>query len=168
MRPITQIVIHCAATPNGDQRFTRDWIDAEHRRGNPAIGRKPFRMIGYHYVIHVDGALHEGRKLEEIGAHVAGSNARSIGICMIGTDRFRLEQWETLRDLVTDLQRRFPTTSVWGHRDYSPDLDGDGLIEPWEHFKLCPGFAVDAWRLSGMDPQWNVAHLFGIDVRNPQ
>lgn len=152
MRPITHIVIHCAASQNGDGRTTIETIDAAHRA-------KGWRKVGYHYVIHVDGLLYAGRELAEIGAHVAGSNARSIGICMVGTDRFSVEQWTTLRDLVRNLQAQFQAARVVGHRDFSPDLDGDGLIEPWEHFKLCPGFEVSEWRLAGMDPMWNPNHL---------
>lgn len=152
MRGIEQIVIHCSATPNGDARFGLAELDAMHRE-------RGWRMVGYHYVIEVSGILREGRRLEEVGAHVEGNNAKTIGICMVGTDRFTEAQWVVLRDLVAQLQERFPGTSVWGHRDYSPDRNGDGLIEPREWFKQCPGFAVDGWRLSGMDPQWNLMHL---------
>lgn len=152
MRPITQIVIHCSASVNGDARVTRDEIERWHKlRG--------FRAIGYHYVIHVDGTLHLGRPLEEVGAHVAGSNAYSIGICMVGTDRFSLEQWSTLRDLIVRLQERFQAARVVGHRDLSPDLDGDHVVEPWEWLKICPGFDVAAWRKAGMAAQWDPAHL---------
>ena len=152
MRAIEQIIIHCSATPNGDARFGLAELDQMHRE-------RGWRKVGYHYVIEVSGILREGRQVEEVGAHVEGNNAKSIGICMVGTDRFAEAQWVVLRDLVASLQTRFPGTSVWGHRDYSPDLNGDGLVEPREWFKTCPGFAVDAWRLSGMDPQWNLAHL---------
>ena len=31
---------------------------------------------------------------------------------------------------------------VLGHRDPSPDLDGDGIVDPEEWTKLCPCFAV--------------------------
>jgi hypothetical protein len=36
-----------------------------------------------------------------------------------------------------------------GHRDLSPDLDGNGHIEPDEWMKQCPGFDVlmDYWDL---------------------
>lgn len=153
MRPIEHIVIHCSATPDGDGRFGIEQLDQMHRdRG--------WQRVGYHYVIEVDGSLRAGRPVEQIGAHVAGSNAKSIGICMIGTSRFTEAQWTALRDLVNDLQKRFPSSSVWGHRDFSPDKNGDGVIEEFEWFKLCPGFAVDAWRLSGMDPQWDLAHRY--------
>lgn len=152
MRAIDAIVIHCSASLNGDTRITRDVIDRWHREKN-------WSGVGYHYVIHADGELVEGRPLEKAGAHVAGSNAKSIGICMVGTDRFSEAQWVTLRDLVATLQMRFPAAKVLGHRDYSPDKDGDGVIEPWEWLKTCPGFSVDEWRLAGMDPRWNSAHL---------
>ena len=29
-----------------------------------------------------------------------------------------------------------------GHRDTSPDLNGDGVIEPYEYVKACPCFDV--------------------------
>lgn len=160
MRIIRNIIIHCAATPNGDARFDTKWIDAEHRKPNPRTGKKAWRMIGYHYVIEIDGTLHEGRPVEEIGAHVSGSNADSIGVCMVGTDRFSEQQWSTLRDLVTTLTERYHEASVWGHRDFSPDRDGDGIVEPIEWLKTCPGFDVSDWRTSGMDPQWNLAHIW--------
>jgi len=152
MRDIKHIVIHCSASRNGDASVNAQAIDRWHRE-------RGWHGIGYHYVIHVDGTLAKGRPLERIGAHVAGQNATSIGICMVGTDRFSVEQWEMLRGLCLDLQAEFPGAVILGHRDFSPDQDGDGVIEPWEWFKLCPGFDVAAWRLSGMDPYWDVKHL---------
>ena len=153
MREINSIVIRCSASKNGDGSVTLETVDGWHKA-------KGWRKVGYHYIIQVDGVVRVGRLLEEIGAHVQGNNAKSIGICMIGTDRFSPEQWDALRGLVQDLAGQFPAATIVGHRDYSPDLDGDGLIEAWEWFKLCPGFEVSAWRLSGMDPLWDPKHLF--------
>lgn len=153
MREIRDIVIHCSASANGDARVTRDVIDGWHRA-------KGWRGIGYHYVIEADGRLAVGRPESEIGAHVAGSNARSIGVCMVGTDRFSFEQWDELAVLVRELVERYPGARVLGHRDFSPDQDGDGVIEPWEWFKVCPGFDVAAWRAAGMDPYWDPKHIF--------
>lgn len=153
MREIAHIIIHCAATPNGDARFGFAEIDKMHRdRG--------WRKIGYHRLITVDGTEHIGRMDAEIGAHVEGSNANSIGVCMIGTDRFTVEQWEQLRTCIEELQEHYPAADVKGHRDYSPDLNGDGMIEPREWVKVCPGFEVKAWLAAGMSPAWNPAHLF--------
>jgi len=155
LRLITQIVVHCSATPNGrpvsaaeidrwhgERGFQRSaaWIE----RHSPAL-----HHIGYHAVIGIDGTLTPGRHVNEIGAHVAGSNAHSIGICMVGLDSFTREQWRTLYRLVASLRVEYPTAEVLGHRDCSPDLDGDGKVEPWEWLKTCPGFDVADWLESG-------------------
>lgn len=161
-RSIKNIIIHCAATPNGEPRTIID-IDRMHQqrgfkrapaaipRWRAALGHS-LPSIGYHYVIEVDGAVKQGRHVEEIGAHVQGSNADSIGICMIGTDRFTLAQWGALKLLIVSLQIKYAGTSVKGHRDYSPDLDGDGIIERHEWLKICPGFDVTTWLRGGLKP----------------
>lgn len=157
-REIRHIVIHCAASPTGEW-ITREMIDQWHAkrdfnrrsawiaRWNPGL-----EHIGYHFVIYNNGAVETGRHEDEIGAHVAGSNAHSLGICMVGTDRFTPEQWDALAQLVAEIDARYPGAGVLGHRDYSPDLDGDGVIEPWEFLKTCPGFDVRQWRAGGMRP----------------
>ena len=145
MRQITGIVIHCSASANGDARVTRDVIDKWHRE-------KGWSEIGYHYVIEIDGFTNSGRELERIGAHVAGSNAKTVGICMIGTDKFSVKQWNSLNAMVRELREKYPEASVMGHRDYSPDKDGDGVVEPWEFLKTCPGFSVADWIRCGMEP----------------
>lgn len=76
MRKITEIIIHCAATPEGKD-FTVQDIDRWHRQ-------RGFKSIGYHFVIYRDGSIHKGRPLDQIGAHCTGHNANSIGICYIG------------------------------------------------------------------------------------
>lgn len=144
MRDIRAIVIHCSATPDG-KPFTIADIDRWHRE-------RGWRKVGYHRVIHVDGSVHVGRKLKEIGAHVAGQNSHTVGICMIGTRRFTLAQWGALANLVAELRLLYPAANVQGHRDYSPDLNGDGIIEPWEFMKECPGFDVAEWLTGGMQP----------------
>ena len=190
MRSINLIVIHCSATPNGDGLF-RNWpgqplqtpadvIDGWHReRGfkRTAPEAKTFnphlRHIGYHFVIACNGAVFTGRSLEEPGAHAQGFNARSIGICLTGTDHFTPAQWEALAALLNSppikglaVPLRAPrrtrdftrplayemANGVCGHRDLSPDKDGDGLIEPFEYLKTCPGFDVTVWLEHGLQP----------------
>lgn len=151
MRNINLIVIHCTASPNG-KPLSVAAIRTEHiKRG--------FSDIGYHYVIDVDGSVHVGRKEDVVGAHAKGFNSRSIGVSMVGglggTDKqnpgvFSPEQWQSLHTLVQDLLNRFPGSDVVGHRDLSPDLDGDGEIEPNEWIKLCPTFDVARWIALGM------------------
>ncbi len=41
--------------------------------------------IGYNYLIHKSGVIYQGRPENTIGAHFCGYNARTQGICMLGT-----------------------------------------------------------------------------------
>lgn len=145
-RAIDLIVLHCSATPNGRHFSTAD-IDRWHlERG---FLRRPewiarqnaqLRGIGYHFVVYANGAIATGRHLAEVGAHAAGHNAHSVGVCLVGTDRFGLAQWAAAAALVARLTEEFPQAHVLGHRDL-PNVK-----------KLCPGFEVAAWRAAGMVP----------------
>lgn len=177
-RTIKNVIIHCAATPNG-KAFNAADIDVMHGLVKP----RPFnrssqwikafnpqlKHIGYHFVILIDGTIETGRALEEIGAHVQGNNATSIGICMIGTDKFTRAQWDALRKLLIELAGtikgkvvmtsdsalelyRVMSINVKGHRDYSPDLNGNGKIERNEWVKICPGFDMATFIKGGMMP----------------
>lgn len=164
MYHIDKIVIHCAATTNGralgnGRQSAAQVIDAGHKaRG---FARRAYNIskfndhlhhIGYHYVIDIDGTVESGRHELEMGAHVKGHNAHSIGICMVGTDHFTAAQWAALAELVRDLKARYPQAHICGHRDLSPDIDGDGTIEPSEWLKICPGFTVADWLAGEMAP----------------
>ncbi len=119
-------------------------------------------------MIYVAGSIATGRHIDEVGAHVAGNNAHSIGICMVGTDKFTPVQWGSLKTLVCDLGFRYatkpgagPGLKIVGHRDLSPDIDNDGVVEPWEWLKTCPGFDVSSWLARGMSP--DPAHILQTD-----
>ncbi|MBB4034895.1 N-acetyl-anhydromuramyl-L-alanine amidase AmpD [Dysgonomonas hofstadii] len=145
MRKINKIIIHCAATKEG-QNFTVADITKWHKA-------RGFATIGYHYVIYLDGSVHTGRPESQIGAHVQGQNSDSIGICYIGgvdlngkpKDTRTQAQKEALKKLVKELKAKYPGATVLGHRDYSPDRNGDGIIEEWEWMKACPSFDVRKW-----------------------
>lgn len=158
-RVVTLIVIHCAATPNGRLTFADD-VNRWHRERG--FARAPewrkrqnqgLDAIGYHFFIGLNGALWTGRHLDEVGAHVVGANSQSIGICMAGMDAYMPAQWEQLALTVRALQARYPRARVCGHRDLSPDLNGDGLVQPWEWTKTCPGFDVAGWLARDMSPE---------------
>ncbi|MBS9777172.1 MAG: N-acetylmuramoyl-L-alanine amidase [Gammaproteobacteria bacterium] len=161
---IHKIIIHCAATPNGKRlgaagASQAQVIDRWHgqrgfrRRDTNAAQHNPhLKHIGYHFVIGVTGTVETGRAVGEQGAHVKGHNRHSIGICMIGTDKFTKAQWQSLYDLIKSLSKQYPDASLKGHRDYSPDLDGDGTIEPHEYTKICPGFDVAEWIDNDFEP----------------
>lgn len=155
-RTIESIIVHCSATPTGRHVTVYDidtWHAARGFRRQPvdvAQHNPNLRSIGYHYVVDILGQLHSGRAEAEVGAHVTGSNARSLGVCMVGTSRFNGQQWRTLAVLVAALKQRYPRATVKGHRDCSPDLNGDGQVQPQEWLKTCPGFDVDRWLQGGM------------------
>lgn len=148
MRTINRIVIHCSATEEGDSTWTVERI-REYHMAKPPKGRG-FLDIGYHLVVYADGSVHEGRKIERVGAHAQGYNDHSVGICYIGglrkgvpTDTRTPAQRLTLRNLVTVLRIVYPEIQwVVGHRDLSVDMNGDGVITPNEWMKSCPCFDV--------------------------
>ena len=143
MRTITLIIIHCSATPEGK------FLSAEACRQDH-IQHRGFRDIGYHFYITRDGEICQGRPLEKVGAHCRNHNSHSIGICYEGgldargnpKDTRTPEQRSALHLLVYQLLQQFRNARVCGHRDLSPDLDGDGKVEPWEWVKQCPCFEV--------------------------
>lgn len=130
------IVVHCSAT--GTQNFGAADIDKWHRK-------QGWACIGYHYVIRRDGTVEEGREEDVVGAHVAGFNENSIGICMIGgvdaddpakaQNNFTKEQFDSLKQLLVDLKVRHPHATIQGHRDF-PGVK-----------KACPSFDVREWLL---------------------
>lgn len=140
MRKIKHIVLHCSATKAG-KRVTVADIDRWHKE-------KGWNKIGYHFVIYLDGGIRKGRSVEEVGAHVAGNNAHSIGICYVGgldvagkaADTRTPEQKAAIFFLLQQLKEKFPDAKVLGHRDFSPDKNGNGIIEPFEFLKECPCF----------------------------
>ena len=77
-----------------------------------------------------------------------GFNANSVGICYEGgmttdgkpADTRTVQQKESILRLIKELLVLYPGTKVLGHRDLSPDLNHDGIIEPNEWMKTCPCF----------------------------
>lgn len=145
MRHINLIVVHCSAT-NPHQDIGVNEIDQWHRdRG--------WRGCGYHAVIRRNGTLEHGRDITDVGAHAYGYNKHSIGVCVVGgvdingqaANNFTREQLHTLRGYLDALSSIFKEAEIKGHRDLSPDVDGDGVIESWEWQKQCPSFDVTEW-----------------------
>lgn len=148
-KEINAIVIHCSATRAGQDVRAAD-IDKWHKE-------RGFACIGYNYVIDLDGTVETGRPLTMNGAHCNTSgvsglsyNRHSIGICYIGgLDKFgnpadtrTPEQKLSLYNLVYKLMDKYPIVEVIGHRDASPDRNGNGVIERNEWIKQCPCFSV--------------------------
>lgn len=134
-RNILFIAIHCAAT------FPSMHVDAA--RIKKWHLERGFNDIGYHFIIARDGTIELGRPISVTGAHVAGYNSTSIGICWIGgvrdenhkeaEDNRTDEQKSTLKQLINELLAEYPKAIVQGHRDF-PKV-----------YKACPSFDVKEW-----------------------
>lgn len=139
---VKYIVIHCSATPP-DMCYPPEALERDHRR-------RGFRCAGYHYYILREGEIVPMRHTDEQGAHARGYNHCSIGICYEGgldhaghpSDSRTPAQKESLLRLLRILHQRFPQAEILGHRDLSPDKNGDGWISPNEWLKACPCFEV--------------------------
>lgn len=124
MRLITLIVIHCSAV-KPDQLSSVAQIDSWHRDRGFKFG------VGYHYVIRRDGTIEAGRPEWLVGAHCVNHNKYSIGVCYEGgldargqpADTRTAVQKATLRQLLTDLHRRYPRAVIVGHHDLNPQKD---------------------------------------------
>ena len=143
-RVITDIVVHCTAT-RAWQDFDVDDIRKMHKA-------KGWADIGYHYLVKLDGTIQQGRDVDIIGAHVSDHNTHSIGIVYVGgldnqgkaKDTRTENQKCALLNLLMDLRKLYPKAKISGHRDFSPDKNGDGILTPDEYFKSCPCFDAKA------------------------
>lgn len=143
-----QIIVHCTASKEG-QNLTVEAVHNSHLRNG-------WSGIGYHYLIGLDGTIYAGREDDTIGAHAAPQNSDSIGIVYVGgldankkpKDTRTEAQKESLIELIKFLLERYPTISeIKGHRDISPDKNGDGIIQPKEWIKACPCFdAIEEYK----------------------
>ena len=149
LRKITLIVVHCSASPE-NVNYTFEQLKKDHlARG--------FKTCGYHFYIKRDGTRYIGRPLSEIGAHVGDvhKNTDSVGICYEGgldkkgkakdtrTDEQKSELLLTILEVlkaIKDAGQDVSKVKIVGHRDLSPDLDKDGVVEPHEWVKMCPCF----------------------------
>ena len=120
MRQITEIIVHCADTPEG-----RDVRAADIRRWH--MTEHGWADIGYHFVVDLDGTIEDGRPIEKIGTHCSGHSANSIGICYIGgasrdmkpKDTRTQAQKDALVQLLKDLRKKYPLAKIYGHCDFA-------------------------------------------------
>lgn len=139
---IRYLIIHCSAT-RSTQSYPMVQLERDHRQ-------RGFERGGYHYYIRRDGGIYVMRRHSEVGAHCRGYNRCSLGICYEGgldsmgrsADTRTLEQQRSLMHLLRLLRVMYPQSVIVGHRDLSPDKNGDTCITPDEWIKDCPSFNV--------------------------
>ena len=129
MRPLKRIILHCTATPDGkhfDVATIRRWH----------VKDRGWKDIGYHYVIYIDGSVHEGRPVAQVGAHASGHNSDSIGVVYVGGCDAKMKAKDTLNEaqetamvnLIKALREEHGEMSLHGHNEFAA--------------KACPSFKV--------------------------
>ena len=136
--------MHCTATPVDTtiESIVHYWRE-----------NLKWKNPGYHYIIHRDGEIVQINDEENISNGVKGFNKNAIHISYIGgldkdrkpIDNRTDEQKQALFSKLVTLSEKYPDAEILGHRDFSPDKDGDGIIEYYEWIKYCPAFDVKEW-----------------------
>ena len=143
---VKYIVIHCSAGYGNLESIKRFWANVL----KWAIG-------GYHLFIDFDGKLTVLYPFATVVNGVKGYNDKAIHICYQGG--VKKDNYKIAEDTRTQKQKETLTTCIvealcWinnnggdvskvkilGHRDLSPDKNGNGVIESWERIKECPSF----------------------------
>lgn len=131
MRQIKRIFVHCTA---GSQRQTIDDLKEEFRK-------RGWKEPGYHYVIDINGGVHQLLAIEKISNGVQGYNSTAINIAYIGgidghgkpIDNRTDAQKDALVLLLHKFKQKFPSAQIMGHRDiWGSDS------RKWK--KMCPCF----------------------------
>lgn len=138
MRKIERIFVHCTAS---HQTASVSDIKNEFKR-------KGWKNPGYHYIVDPGGAIHQLLDDEKVSNGVRGYNQTAINVAYIGgidaegkaTDNRTGPQKKALAKLLRLLRSRYPDAVILGHRDISPDTNGNGTVDPWERIKECPCF----------------------------
>lgn len=159
MRKIKRIVLHCTSGWNtqSTQSIKDGWFKPVKEGGNG------WKTVGYHYLISNDGSYENLLDISKISNGVSGYNSDSIHICYKGGlvstskdkngktiykygDTRTKEQKEAfltvIKLVLEELKKHqdIDDITIVGHRDLSPDLNGNGKIESREWVKVCPTF----------------------------
>lgn len=139
MRKIENIFVHCTG---GSAFQTVEDILAE-------FAKKPWRVKkGYHKLVARDGKVTILAKDSEVVNGVMGFNKTALHISYIGgvdeegkiTDTRTPEQKASIEKELKDWKKIYMMAKIKGHRDASPDTNGNGIVDPWERIKECPCF----------------------------
>lgn len=135
MRQIKKIVVHSSdqatnyPSINWDKRFyNAESIEAFH------VEHNGWDHIGYHWVVLENGRIEKGCHEEEVGYHVKGENAHSIGICMItqdNTSRIAIQALNAMR-----------TLAIRKAGDYGLSMYDIYTHNYFDNSKVCPGFSM--------------------------
>ena len=122
---INYLVVHCSDTDNNDNIGAKEIHQLHLSFG--------WDGIGYHKIIQRNGLIEMGRPEFWIGAHVFQNNLESLGLCLIGKDKFTKNQFNSLKIVLRDWKVKYPKAKVVGHCDFENTN------------KTCPNFNLKKW-----------------------
>ena len=161
MSKIENLIIHHSASVFGDVGVITEW---HKERGWRTIGYNMVILNGRRhsnkpYNLADDGLMEPGRdvnndlylQLGEVGAHAAGFNKDSLGICLIGHDKFTPNQFRSLIHYVEYWRSLIPDIKIYGHYHFNKNKPD------------CPGFNVDKFvnMLDKVDYIGDIRYYFG-------
>lgn len=146
---IKYIALHCSAGFGDIAAMQKFWRS------------QGWKTDGYHIVIDLNGVPHNLVPLDHDSNGVKGYNGQTINICYIGgvevvkdakgnktykgkdtrTEAQKIAQDNAIVTVVEWLRANgndCTDVMILGHRDFSPDQNGNGVIESWERIKECP------------------------------
>ncbi len=141
------LVIHHSAVYEADGPATLSEIQRLHRDD------RGWADVGYHFMVDKDGTIYQGRDLTARGAHTAGFNTGSAGICLLGDFRFEApskDQLDAALALIRWLVELLSPTHLAGHQQFNPATicPGPFLAAQMEGLSRAAGlrFGIDGYR----------------------
>jgi len=139
-REIKYIVVHCTASPQSQtvESIKNYWKNT-----------LKWSSPGYHRLIDASGEIHNLSHFDKPTNGVKGFNASSIHISYIGgvdsagkaiDNRTPAQKAAIITCIKEALEYVGKKVKILGHRDFSPDKNGNGRIDPFERIKECPCF----------------------------
>ena len=119
------LIIHCSDTTDKE-----DLNALEIHRMHLNFG---WEGVGYHKIIKRSGDVENGRPEFWVGAHTKGLNDKSLGVCLIGRNKFTEKQFDALEKILKNWKKKYPKAKILGHKDA---IQTD---------KTCPNFNVFHW-----------------------
>lgn len=158
MRKIKYIAIHCTAGFTLIPAIENFWYKS-----------LKWKSPGYHIIVYENGELWFVTKngsyskdqskldLNKITNGIGGFNSETVHISYVGgvergntskaNDSRTAQQKSAIikaigivQDLLKEEDQDVSKVKIQGHRDFSPDKNGSGVIESWERIKECPSF----------------------------
>lgn len=158
MRKIQYIAVHCSAGYALIPAIEKFWYNT-----------LKWKSPGYHIIIYEDGTRWYVTKngsyttdvskldLNKITNGVQGFNSNTVHISYIGgvhrnntskafdsrtpaQKEAIIEAIQLVQELLKKDGQDISKVKIQGHRDFSPDKNGNGVIDSWERIKECPSF----------------------------